>query len=355
MSSIQYRVNSSTVIKIISALDTQYASTRNVNNNKTERVPLRCMFLQEKIDSAMQLCEFADQLKHKIETKRISEFGALKRFTRCYQEVVHYSRKFHSIRYIHGDISDGNILYGTKMSVEVKLINSTFGKTYIYELVNTSKSAPPRCYIIDFGTSKSKRILTSNNSIEKIYPTLLSSHPFLFKCFIYPEGRLAWKHELAHDIKLNLSIDTMDNVLWNSAISFEKYAIATSFLLALERTNIFDVVFDKVAYISQIEYFWERAQKFNLIHQLPKFGTQRQLILFENSRMIQQVNNRTIDCLFKTVQGADKNVSEKSMRMILSMKESICWYPSDYDFSLNKFLNIQPRNVTNPVVLGHPV
>ena len=194
MSHIQHQANSSLVIKIVSMFKTVGVSILNIENN-TQWVPRRCMFLQEKIQSPHKLYHFADLLKYCVEKTGLSKINALECFTYCYKQVEHFNKKLHSIGHIHGDISMENILYGTKISVKVSLknsiSNSTSGKTYTYELVNASN---PRCYMIDFGTSKSKSILTINHSVDQktkhgmIFPTFLVAHPFLFKFMAYPEG-----------------------------------------------------------------------------------------------------------------------------------------------------------------------
>ena len=186
MNNIQHQTSSLFSIKTISAFHTLRTNTLYPENNM-KPVPRRCMFLQEKIHSAKQLAHVADILKYEMEIERVSKTDALNFFVRCYKQVSYFSNKLHSIGYIHSDISIGNIVYGIKISVEVSLTNSTFGNTYTYELVNTSQTKFPRCYIIDYGSSISARILTINHSSdqqikrEMILPPLSMAHPFFYK------------------------------------------------------------------------------------------------------------------------------------------------------------------------------
>ena len=350
---IQHQTNSSMMIRIISSFHILHTNILNAQNN-IEWVPGRCMFLQEKVEEAKQLHRFADQLKYKIEKQRLSKIDALQQFEYCHQDISYFNNKLHSIGYIHGDISVGNILYGTKLSIKVSLSNSTSGQTYKYELVDTYTH--PRCYIIDFGGSKSKNILTINHSVDqrnkyeaKICPTFLFAHPFLLKFIAYHEGRLSWTRKLAHE--MNLTKDAIDDAIWNSVILCEKYAVATSFLFALERTNIFHEVLEEITYSAQLD---DLDNKLKSVYYVPTFGTQQQLTLFQTLQMIQQLNINATVHLYVKIQCVDyvyeKLVAEK---MILSMKEIIYWYPIHYDFPLNRSLNVQLMNVTSDVVIYH--
>ena len=87
---------------------------------------------------------------------------------------------------------------------------------------------------------------------------------------------------------------------------------------------------------------------------MPVFGTQLQLRFFENSTVIQQIHNNAITHLFEKMQHADY-VQKQSMfaTMILSMKETIRWYPVQYDFSLNRHSNTTRKSPNKWYVLDH--
>ena len=130
MYDFQTQINSSLLIKVISTFHTfNLDDTLNDDNDEDS---VECMFLQEKIESAIHLNHCAEQLKHRIQTKQVSQIDALQKFAQCYDDVANFDGKLHSIGYIHGDIIIGNILYGTKISVQVSLtnINSTGEKSY---------------------------------------------------------------------------------------------------------------------------------------------------------------------------------------------------------------------------------
>ena len=244
MNEIQDETNSSMMIKVISAF--------HVLNTKA----VACMFLQEKIESAKQLHHLAYQLTHATENQSNQvNLDALKIFTNCYNDVADFTDKLHSIGYTHGDISTENILYGTKISFQknISFKNSTFEKIYDYQLSDT-KPNRPKCYIIDFAASTSKRILTDYDFIEQrikqatIFQTFLFAHPFLYKFISYPQGRLTLNDNILHaksNMNINMTKDATDNVIWRFAVSCENYAVATSFLFAFEQTGIFHHVFDR--------------------------------------------------------------------------------------------------------------
>ena len=95
--------------------------------------------------------------------------------------------------------------------------------------------------MIDFGATMPKRALTITDSAyydkiyADIYQTFLFAHPFLYTYIAYPKGRLAWKHELmniSRETDMNFAENAIDNVIWASAVSCEKYAVAASTLFA---------------------------------------------------------------------------------------------------------------------------
>ena len=335
MYNIQHQINSSLAIKLISAFHI-YDGDEARNNSK----PVQCMFLQEKIDSAKHLHSFAQLLHHatRIESKQ-AKLDALKVFTNCYKNIMYFSSKLHSIGYIHGDISTTNILYGTKRSIEIKtsVTNSTFEKTYNCQLTDT-----PQCYIIGFGASKSKNVLTNydplNKTIEQatIFQTFLFAHPFLYNFVSYPQGRSGLKHQLANrKNEFNLTDDAIDNIIWRCVVSCENYAVAASFLGVLEQTRIFYDVFDQAMYGKQI------APMLKLFYYIPTFGTEQQIILTLHLDRVQKLNQKVIDRLFKKINKAEF-AQEKLIieTMINSMSHFIYWHQNQYYFPLNAISNV---------------
>ena len=332
MYGIQHKMNSSLMINIIS---TFHMLNKTIDPDDDAEPVIECMFLQEKIQAATQLDHFAEQLKGDVQKKRVSKIDALNILTHCYEQVASFNTILHEIGYIHGDISLGNILYGSKISVQISLTNSTAGKIYKYELVDTSETNSQRCYIIDFGSAKSKNVLTISDSIEQetqdemICQTFLFAHPFLYEYIAYPQGRLTWKYDYQltdRETDMNLTEDEIDNVIWSFAVSCEKYAVATTFLFTLEQTEIFDDVFNNNTYGRQLGAW---AYNVTFFDQIPKFGTHQQNILILQLQLIQKLCQKVIAVVFKKLQH-DAYENEKSVveTMIVSMIEAMHWYPS---------------------------
>ena len=343
------------MIKLISAF-------HRLDNVHAKPITLECMFLQEKIQSAKPVSHFADQLKNAVKTNQISKIEALARFSHCHKEVEYFNNKIHSIGYIHGDISTTNILYnyGIKISIDLKVSVSkvTFEKTYKYQLVDPKPNEilEPKCYIIDFESSKSKDILTSYEFVEQaltiqqdlILQTFLFAHPFLYKFIAYPQGRSIFKDDLVNrKDQLNLKTKVkIDDVIWMSAILCENYAVAASFLSTLEQTGTFDQVFSNTKYGSQLD-----RMSTEFFAHVPKFGSQQQISLIAQLQLTRQLNEQVIGALFETIQH-NEYVHEKSIveTMIMSMNNIIHWNPTDCDFLLNRILHVHQENVNRDVV-----
>ena len=340
----QRKIKSSLMIKLLSIYHVLNVTTHNGTT------VVECVFLQEKIQSSMQLYHFADQLKHNVEKKRLSKIDALQYFMDCYQEVEYFDKKLHSIGYIHGDISTGNILFGTKLSVQVSSTNSTSGITYKkYELVNTTETNLRRCYIIDCGSSLSKRALTMNNNFDDydtryamIHQTFLFAHPFLYTFIAYPEGRYAWKRGLMRGDTHNhvkLTEDASDDVIWVSAKICENYAVATNFLFALERIGIFDDFFNQTIHGRQLADWEYTYKKVKFPDHVPEFETQTQKALIGKLYMMQQLNQKVVADLFAKIQSVEYEQEKSHVEpMIIFMNESMHWHPTRHHF-LNRILH----------------
>lgn len=109
MSEITRRINSSLMINVISSFHkTQTGLTSDAHH---------CMFLQEKIIFAKSVHKTAQQISH-VESIS-SQNTLLQELISCYNDIVQFTDKLHSIGYIHGDIGWSNILKGVKLAVKL--------------------------------------------------------------------------------------------------------------------------------------------------------------------------------------------------------------------------------------------